>query len=145
MSVIVRSVGLFLLVVGLIVGLLTIREALLLYKNPDRVERFAVAIEQGSNIDKSLTSFRESALGDTGDKDAAPSADTGSTQKSTHDPGNIRVSYFVSWVIVLLLLLLIARIALAAIKTGGELVLYDMNVKQLARMLIKESGGSNRR
>jgi len=143
MSVIVRGTGLFLLVVGLIVGLLTIREALLLYANPARVERFAVAIEKGSNIDKSLTSLRDSSLTGAGDDDTASS--TATAQDSTRNSSDIRVSYFLSWVIVLLLLLLIARIALAAIKTGGELVLYDMQVKQLARMLIKESGSSTRR
>ncbi|MEE9575557.1 MAG: hypothetical protein V3W03_05590 [Gammaproteobacteria bacterium] len=49
------------------------------------------------------------------------------------------MSYFFAWVIALLLLLLIARISLTAIKTGGELVLFDMQIKQFARMVAKES------
>jgi len=40
------------------------------------------------------------------------------------------------------LLMLIARISLTAIKTGGELVLFDMQIKQFARMLAKESNKS---
>ncbi|MGH8119888.1 MAG: hypothetical protein ACRESK_04660, partial [Gammaproteobacteria bacterium] len=84
MNVIVRCAGLFLLVVGLLVGLVTIREALLLYNNPDRVERFAVAIEKGSNIDKSLTSFRESAVSDGGNAEANSSTPTKDTQVPAH-------------------------------------------------------------
>jgi hypothetical protein len=50
-----------------------------------------------------------------------------------------RLSYFVAWVISLLLLMLIGRLAIAAIKTGGELVLYDRHVQQLAREIVRES------
>ena len=143
MSVIVRIAGLFLLSVGLIVGLLTIREALQLYNDPGRIERFAVAIEKGSNIDTSLNSLRDSASADNED-DAAPSAAVKKAPEPVHN-NTVRVSYFLSWVIVLLLLLLLARIALAAIKTGGELVLYDMQIKQFAKMLIRESGNTGKR
>jgi hypothetical protein len=44
----------------------------------------------------------------------------------------------------LLLLLLIARIGLGAIKTGGELVLYDMQIKRFAKMLVRESGNAGK-
>ena len=144
MSVIVRIAGLFLLIVGLMVGLLTIREALQLYNDPARIERFAVAIEKGSNIDTSLNSLRDSTIAAAVEEDAPPSAAAKNTPESVHN-NNVRVSYFLSWVIVLLLLLLLARIALAAIKTGGELVLYDMQIKQFARMLVRESGNGGKR
>ena len=144
MSVIVRIAGLFLLSVGLMVGLLTIREALQLYNDPGRIERFAVAIEKGSNIDTSLNSLRDSASADAVEDDAPPSAAVKKAPEPVHN-NTVRVSYFLSWVIVLLLLLLLARIALAAIKTGGELVLYDMQIKQFAKMLIRESGNTGKR
>jgi len=43
---------------------------------------------------------------------------------------------------MLMLLMLIGSISLRAIKTGGELVLYDMQIKQFAKMLVKESSKS---
>jgi len=144
LSVIVRGTGLLLLVIGLLVSLLTIREALKLYHEPERIERFALAIEKGSNIDKSLSSLRAGTIGDNRQDETAPATGK-SVPESVHNPDNVRVSYFLSWIIVLLLLLLIARIGLAAIKTGGELALYDMQMKRFARMLIKESGNADRR
>jgi hypothetical protein len=141
LGMIVRGSGFFLLVIGLLVSLLTISEALKLYHEPGRIERFALAIENGSNIDKSLGSLRESAIADTNKDEAAPAPAAGQTvQEPAHKLDNVRVSYFLAWIIDLLLLLLIARIGLGAIKTGGELVLYDMQIKRFARMLIKESG-----
>ena len=139
LSVIVRGSGFFLLVIGLLVSLLTIGEALNLYHKPERIERFALAIEKGSNIDKSLSSLRASAITDSRQDETAPAAGN-ATPEPVPNPNNVRVSYFLSWIIVLLLLLLMARIGLAAIKTGGELVLYDMQIKRFARMLIRESG-----
>jgi hypothetical protein len=94
----------------------------------------------GSNIDKSLVSFRNEIISDEAGGPAGENAETITMQSS----GNIRVSYFFAWMIVLLLLLLIARISLAAIKTGGELVLYDMQIKQFARTLVRESSRSGR-
>ena len=43
-----------------------------------------------------------------------------------------------AWLIAILLLLLVGRLAIAAVRTGGELALYDVQVKKLARALIKE-------
>ncbi|MGH6636283.1 MAG: hypothetical protein ACRED0_09190, partial [Gammaproteobacteria bacterium] len=45
-----------------------------------------------------------------------------------------KLSYFAAWGIVIMLLLLIGRLAMIAIKTGGELALYDRHVKHLARV-----------
>jgi len=131
MSILVRFIGLFLLLFGLYVAIQVLLEAYNLYQKPEQIERFAIAIERGSNIDKSLVSFR---------KTAALDSEGSNVAKSNGPSNNIRVSYFFAWVIVLLLLLLIARISLSAIKTGGELVLYDMQIKQFARMLAKEAG-----
>ncbi|MBI4006115.1 MAG: hypothetical protein HY356_05560 [Gammaproteobacteria bacterium] len=135
MSLVVRLIGLCLLLAGLWIAFKVMLEAYALYREPQRIERFARAIEQGSNIDKSLVSIRDEMLTESTDE----SADKAPESNPAHSSGNIRVSYFFAWVIVLLLLLLIARISLSAIKTGGELVLYDMQIKQFAKLLIKES------
>ena len=143
MSTIVRLIGMFLLLAGLWVAFQVMLEALNLYRDPQRIERFASAIEQGSNVDKSLVSLREKVLVEPADESDEPDKPAATATKnnpaSAHSANNIRVSYFFAWVIVLLLLLLIARISLSAIKTGGELVLYDMQIKQFARMLVRES------
>ena len=143
LGVIVRGSGFFLLVIGLLVCLLTISEALKLYHEPDQIERFALAIEKGSNIDKSLSSLRESAVADTRknkDEDGLAPAAGQPEPEPAPKPDNVRVSYFLAWIIDFLLLLLIARLGLGAVKTGGELVLYDMQIKKFAKTLIKEAG-----
>lgn len=140
-SFLVRIIGLFLLLAGLWVALQILLTALDLYKHPKQIERFAIAIENGSNIDKSLIPIRDSLIIENDPKDDNGVKNYATTEKklSATDSNNIRPSYFSAWVITLLLLLVIARISLTAIKTGGELVLFDMQIKQFARMLAKES------
>ena len=128
MSVIVRVLGFALLLAGLWIAVHVMLEAVELYENPKKIERLAAFIEQGSNIDKSLVSLRDSV-------DEAASEEI----KSQVPKGNIRVSYFFAWIIAILLLMLIARISLTAIRTGGELVLYDVQIKRFARQLARES------
>lgn len=139
MSFLVRILGFFLLLAGLWVALQVLLTAQELYEHPEKIERFAVAIEKGSNIDKTLAPLRDSLILETDSENGVKQYNETDKRASVTGTGNIRVSYFFAWVIVLLLLLLIARISLTAIKTGGELVLFDMQIKQFARMLAKES------
>ena len=143
LAIVVRLIGMCLLLGGLYVAFQVMLEALDLYRQPENIQRFAAAIEKGSNIDSSLSSFRETITAAPEDEGSEP----GTIGKFSEKPAtpvqaannNIRVSYFLAWVIVLMLLMLIASISLRAIKTGGELVLYDMQIKQFAKMLVKES------
>ncbi len=130
LSIVVRMCGLLLLFIGLWIAIQIFSEALALYKDPANIERMATAIETGSNIDKSLIPIRDSLLGE----DEA-GADSKSRPEIQAD--GFRISYFIAWVVDLLLLLLLARIAIMAIKTGGELALYDAQVKRLAREIVK--------
>jgi len=139
MSFLVRILGFFLLLAGLWVALQVLLTAQDLYEHPEKIERFAVAIEKGSNIDKTLAPIRDSLIAQSDSENGVQQYTENEKRPATVGTGNIRVSYFFAWVIALLLLLLIARISLAAIKTGGELVLFDMQIKQFARMLVKES------
>lgn len=139
MSFLVRILGFFLLLAGLWVAIQVLLTAQDLYAHPEKIERFAVAIEKGSNIDKSLIPIRDSLIVNSDSGDGVQQYSETENISSSVGTGNIRVSYFFAWVIALLLLLLIARISLTAIKTGGELVLYDLQIKQFARMLAKES------
>ncbi len=130
LSIVVRMCGLILMFIGLYIAIQVFNEALSLYKDPANIERVAIAIEAGSNIDKSIAPLRDSLLGDDEESSEAKVAD---------NTNGIRISYFIAWVIDLLLLLLLARISLMAIKTGGELALYDAQIKKFARQIVNES------
>lgn len=130
LSIVVRLCGLILMFIGLWIAIQVFNEAIALYKDPTNIERMATAIESGSNIDKSLVPLKASLLSD----EQAPEA-----KPTTENTNGIRLSYFIAWIIDLLLLLLLARIALMAIKTGGELALYDAQIKRFAKQIVKES------
>lgn len=132
-SIVVRICGLILLFIGLWIAIQVFNEALTLYKDPASIERMAKAIEAGSHIDKSIAPIRDSLIGN--------EEETGvvSTNKPENAANGFRLSYFIAWVVDLLLLLLLARIAIMAVKTGGELALYDAQVKRLARQIMQAS------
>ncbi|MGR8920324.1 MAG: hypothetical protein ACU85V_11945 [Gammaproteobacteria bacterium] len=131
----VRGCGLVLLLVGFVVALMVIINAWSLYNDPARIESFARAVEHGSGLDLTLSSAAAAARAEL--EPVAP--DAGATAASTRaerDP-ELRFSYFVAWLIALLLLLLIGRLAIAAVKTGGELALYDVKLGRFAREIVK--------
>ena len=126
--IVVRAFGFVLMIVGLWIGLKAINEAWGLYKEPQNIERFAVAIEKGSNLDKALSSVQSGST-----------AEKASGQSQSESVLGFRLSYFAAWLLALLLLMLVGRLALAAVKTGGELALYDMQIKKFAKLLAQES------
>tara|TARA_R110000782_G_scaffold17576_3_gene48954 strand:+ start:1167 stop:1670 length:504 start_codon:yes stop_codon:yes gene_type:complete len=132
LSIVVRMCGLLLLFIGLWIAIQTFSEALALYKDPKNIERMATAIEAGSNIDKSLIPVRDSLLGE-------DETSVESESRVANKTDGFRISYFIAWIVDLLLLLLLARIAIMAIKTGGELALYDAQIKRLARKIVHAS------
>lgn len=134
MPLLVRGAGIVLMTIGLWVALAVVVEAWSLYRSPVGVERMANAIERGSHLDQSLAR----ASGGKVQPDEAIAGNDGASSKSESVLG-FRLSYFVAWVISLLLLMLIGRLAIMAVKTGGELVLYDRHVQQLAREIVRES------
>jgi hypothetical protein len=134
----VRGLGFVLLIVGLWVALAVIMEAWSLYRNPAGIEHLAQAIEAGSHIDQSLA--RASPEKSEPDEAANISAMKPASGDSVL---GFRLSYFVAWVIAILLLMLIGRLAILAVKAGGELVLYDRHVLQLAREIVRESTRSH--
>ncbi|PCH64700.1 MAG: hypothetical protein COC04_03320, partial [Gammaproteobacteria bacterium] len=56
---------------------------------------------------------------------------------------SLRVSYFLAWIIAILLLMVIGGLASSAIRTGGQLALYDLQVKRFANELIKQVQASS--
>ena len=135
LNLIVRGFGLVLLAIGLVVALIVIVNAWALYVDPARIEAFARAVEHGSNLDATLSMAAQHGQQqlEGGVHVAPPNAATTATPTPP-----FRFSYFAAWFIAILLLLLNGRLAIAAVRTGGELALYDVQVKKLARALLHE-------
>lgn len=123
----VRLAGLGLLAVGLWAAIGVINEAWSLYQSPkdSRVDAIAVAIDDATHIDTVVAPAARTDANGEADK-----------PKKTTEP--LRLSYFIAWPIVLLLLLLVGRLSMAAIKTGGELALFDVQFRRFARDLVNE-------
>lgn len=134
LGIIVRLLGLVILVIGLTVALKVIIEAWELYKEPQNIERFATAIEQGSGLDSLINNFAKKS-------ESSGSEVTNSQLKSpTQSPQqSLRLTYFVAWIIVVLLLMVIGGLGMSAIRTGGQLALYDLQVKRFAREVLNEA------
>ena len=148
LAVLVRLMGLCFLVVGMGAAVIILREAWTLYQEPVRIERFAVAIEHGSNLDKIFT-LDGGEIGQTGqtgqtaeqDNAAGEAAGDSSSQAAAPDAeasAHFRPSYFAAWFLVLLLMLVASITAIAAVSAGGRLVLFDTDIRQLSRAVVKE-------
>ena len=131
LGLIVRTVGLCVLVVGLWVGVKVVLEAWALYQEPQRIESFAQAVEAGSNLDGLVADLARSA----GASDAV----------SDSAGGSLRLSYFAAWFIALLLMFVVGSLSMAAITTGGQLALYDLQFRRYSRHVLKEMRAVHRR
>ena len=131
LAVLVRLLGLCFLVVGIGAAVIILNEAWMLYKEPARIERFALAIERGSNLDKIFTL----SGGETGE---AATEDAASPAAAAAQSDNLRLSYFAGWFLVLLLMLVGSIVAISAVSAGGRLVLYDTDIRRLSRAVIRE-------
>jgi len=136
LAILVRLLGLGFLVVGIGAGVIILNEAWMLYKEPARIEKFAVAIEQGSNLDKifALSGGASSSESEAGQSGGAAGGDSNAAVANT----NLRLSYFAGWFLVLLLMLVASIVAISAVSAGGRLVLYDTDIRQLSRAVVKE-------
>ncbi|NKB38839.1 MAG: hypothetical protein GKR93_17035 [Gammaproteobacteria bacterium] len=119
----VRCIGMLLLIIGLWAGLHVILESLSLYRDPLSIEQLAQAIERGSHIDQTL------------------SADTNASISKTRSQtdSRIQLSYFIAWVVALLLLLLISMMAFSCIQAGSDLLIQDRSLKRYLAMTTKQS------
>lgn len=130
LGVVVRLIGIAVLVVGLWVGVKVVLEAWTLYEDPARIEAFAQAVEAGSNLDGLVAGLAESAGASLADKNSG---------------GSLRLSYFAAWFIALLLIFVVGSLAMAAITTGGQLALYDLQFRRYSRHVLKEMRAVHRR
>ena len=136
LAILVRLLGLLFLVIGIGAAVIILREAWALYQEPARIERFAAAIERGSNLDK-IFSLPADDVAKAGAKAGAEGEATGEAAAPAPDT-QLRLSYFAGWFLVLLLMLVASVVAIAAVSAGGRLVLYDTDIRQLSRAVVKE-------
>ncbi|OUR71215.1 hypothetical protein A9Q78_10455 [Methylophaga sp. 41_12_T18] len=139
LAIIARLLGMVMLIIGLVIGIKVIFEAWNLYDEPQRIERFAEAIDEGSNLDKLLSSLQKQTAS------TEPTSNEISATPSRPEQASLRLSYFLAWIIALLLLMVIGGLAASAIRTGGQLALYDLQVKRLANELIKQVQNSSQK
>lgn len=142
-TILVRLLGMALMLLGLLLAGAVLFEIWNLYKSPEHVERFAQAVERGSNIDTALAPRRVqsgSAARVFGQSDAESAQGDGASTVQSIRPDTFQLSYFFAWFIVFVLLMIASRFALAAITTGGRLALFDMDVSRFARALVREVG-----
>lgn len=132
LSAVVRLIGVAVLCVGLWAGVKVIVEAWALYEQPQRIERFATAIQAGSNLDGLIGDLVAAGAKEGEVSDAAAAA------RRPEPGGTLRLSYFAAWFIALLLMFVIGTLAMTAVTTGGQLALYDLQVKRYSRAVIKE-------
>jgi hypothetical protein len=132
LAILVRVLGLCFLVIGIAAAVIILREAWTLYQEPARIEPFAVAIEQGSNLDKIFALPANERGQSTAEGEAASGAD------APADRAHLRLSYFAGWFLVLLLMLVGSIVAISAVSAGGRLVLYDTDIRRLSRAVIRE-------
>ena len=139
MNLAARGFGMVLMVVGLVVALTVIVSAWSLYADPSHIDGFARAVEKGSHIDRMLDNSARDARQQF--DNGARAADAPRLPGESAAPGgapDVSFAYFVAWFLAILLLFLLGTLAIAAVRTGGELVLYDAKVKKLAREIIDE-------
>ena len=118
LNVLIRLLGLGLIVVGLGIGVSVVLEAWALYKAPERIERFAAAIERGSNIDLAFRSVAQEAANEVN----AEEGQSGTADRPAAG-GKFRLSYFAAWAVVLVLMLVVGTLAMSAAATGARLAL----------------------
>ena len=95
LAVLVRLLGLCFLVVGIGAAVVILHEAWMLYQEPERIDRFAVAIERGSNLDKIFALSSNETVKTSQQEDSAGSAPSSSAASA--ESANLRLSYFAGW------------------------------------------------
>ena len=134
LELLVRLSGIILLLIGLWASIQVLMEAFQLYQQPVKIEMLTEAIERGSNLDTSIA------------KSESPRDTMTSEQvyqgigKPTNRGQDIRLSYFIAWIVALLILLLVSMIAFSFLRIGAELILQDKELKRTLKLLIKEIG-----
>ena len=115
-SFFVRALGVVIMLVGLWMGVKLANECWDLYRNPQKISEFANIVDKESGLNR----FAENL------------------PIQNQAASKVNVSYFVAWVIAIMLLFLIGRICLWAIAEGGKLALYNADTERIAKAMVKQ-------
>ena len=137
LNILVRYCGLTLMMLGMLVAVTVMVSAWSLYRSPTHIEHFAQAVEQGSHLDLTLSRATQSGQQqlDNSDRAGLVAPSRGADSAPGAPPASFRFSYFMAWLLAVLLLLLVGHLAIAAVRTGGQLALYDIEIKKYARAM----------
>ena len=119
-----RLCGLLLLLTGMAAALFTVQEAWNLYESPERVNRFARQVETDTGLDRQVSQVMF-GLTDKQSDAGEPAAIDGNAAAAQDRP-DIRLTYFISWILIILVLSLLVRVSLAMAHTGSKILLHDL-------------------
>lgn len=122
----IRALGVAILLAGLLMCLKVATTAKDLYDDRSAVTKFAQEIEEASRLNKTFEIIVQ--------KMRRMGADPGEKREET----GCDLCYFLSWLLLLLILGIIARIGLAAMAEGGKLALAGMLERKFAKSLARE-------
>ena len=114
-GILVRLVGLGLLAIGLWISAMVVVEAWALYRDPGRIQPFAVALEQGTQIDAVLQSLSVERGG--------PNVSSGTAVSQPKPKPKLSLSFLLAWFVVPVLLFTAGYLAMSAARVGGQLAL----------------------
>ena len=145
-AMILRTIGLIVLLVGVYWGLKIINEAWSFYKNPAKIEKYVEIVEQATDANKfsaSVCRFLHKALSQnmsnlSSFKVGGREVQVKRKQGELPPLHPIKLSYFSTWCLLIILWLVIGRIAFLAITTGGKLTIYNADVERTAKAMVKQ-------
>ena len=103
-EMLVRLTGVVVLGAGVVLGAVVIGEAWNLYQAPQRISTFAEQVESASGVDQAMHGL----LG-----------------RGSDPAAGLHLSYYLSWIIVLLLLSLLTRVAFGCMREGSRMALWQ--------------------
>ncbi len=139
LTILVRLLGIAILLAGSFAAAKVLLEGWALYETPERIERLAVAIERGSNLDALFATVAPAEPA----PEPAPLAEgeepilAAPVARPAASP-TLRLSYFAAWFVALMLLLVLGMIAMSVISTGGQLALRELPVRRISRDVVRE-------
>ncbi len=148
-TTLLRFLGAAILLAGLYGGYQVVERAWLLFEKQDTIVRFAEEIDKHAHlngfvaqlgvvvdfVNKAKNALPENPPADGGPIPPPPTR-TAAYAGSPAEPVN--ASYFVAWILTIVLLGLIARISMWAITAGGKLALFSINSDHQLRLVIRE-------
>jgi hypothetical protein len=125
-NALVRISGVVLVAVGVWAAISVVFEAWNLYRDPTRVERFAAVLEEATGLHAPGASGKKNQrMPDAGKNSNPAGVARSSGEAKDRDPLALRLVYLFAWLLIVLLLLMIGKLANWTIVAGARLVFAD--------------------